>query len=631
MTLLPPSSSNQVCMSRSVETMEDGVSMKGVPVIVLALFAVIGAGCVAQATHKKVLADLKMTQGELAATQEQMQAEKEQAAEELAAADREKAKLSNELLQAQTALAQARTELDRTTHTLAKEQEARRDLGEKLIKVQSENRQIEGLSGELRRERDQLKNRSDDLERRLETAQQDWASAENALAETIARNEALLREKDELGAAVTQARTEARDLQTQFEAEQAQVAALQEDKQRLLTGTSTAQEEIARLQIKAGKLETAAALARDLAQQLSERDQEIGALRQAAAETEGLTATVATQREELDTAKQRILELTEELATLSDRTASTVRERDELERQVNNTATEVQELVQAQRELERLLDESRAARETEAQRLAETQIELGRLMGTEEVVRAQLEQERAAKETEVARLTEAQLDLARSLDNQQAKLERLAQERRAQEAEIESLKLTKRDLLQSLESHKVERERLEREKAAKDDEIRRLRRTHEELTESLRAEIAKGNIKIQQVRDRLTINMLDRVLFDSGRAEIKPDGLKVLKQVSDVLNKMDDKQIRIEGHTDNVPIGPKIKHRFATNWELSTARATSVVRYLVDKGRVDPDNLTAAGYADTRPVSSNDNALGRALNRRIEIALYPKDFTGILQ
>src|SRR6185503_12939981 len=116
--------------------------------------------------------------------------------------------------------------------------------------------------------------------------------------------------------------------------------------------------------------------------------------------------------------------------------------------------------------------------------------------------------------------------------------------------------------------------------------------------------------KIQQVRDRLTINMVDRVLFDSGRADIKPAGLKVLKQVGDVLNKITDKQIRIEGHTDNVPISTKLQDKFKTNWELSTTRATTVVRFLIDQGGVQPQSLSAVGFADTHPIESNDSEQG---------------------
>jgi len=90
-----------------------------------------------------------------------------------------------------------------------------------------------------------------------------------------------------------------------------------------------------------------------------------------------------------------------------------------------------------------------------------------------------------------------------------------------------------------------------------------------------------------------------------------------------------DKQIRIEGHTDNVPIGPKIIERFPTNWELSTARASSVVRYLIEKGGVNRASLSAVGYAENRPVASNGTLDGQAENRRIEIVLYPKDISEV--
>jgi len=170
---------------------------------------------------------------------------------------------------------------------------------------------------------------------------------------------------------------------------------------------------------------------------------------------------------------------------------------------------------------------------------------------------------------------------------------------------------------------------LEQERLAKEEEITRLTRTQEELSKSLQDEISKGNITIQQVRDRLTINMVDRVLFDSGQAQVKPAGVKVLKQVSDILKTVTDKQIRIEGHTDNVPISSKLQGHFKTNWELSTARATTVVRYLIDQGSVNRQHLSAVGYADTQPRASNDSEEGRSSNRRIEIVLYPKDLKDI--
>lgn len=226
---------------------------------------------------------------------------------------------------------------------------------------------------------------------------------------------------------------------------------------------------------------------------------------------------------------------------------------------------------------------------------------------------------------EIARLQKR----AGELETEMARAADLSKRLDARDQEIGKLQASIEQEKERLKAEEAEKVRLEQERAAKEAEIQRLTKTHEDLTKSLQAEIAKGDIKIQQVRDRLTINMVDRVLFDSGQAQVKPAGVKVLKQVSDILKKVNDKQIRIEGHTDNVPIRGKLKERYPTNWELSTARATNVVRYLIEEGSVDRATLSAVGYADNRPVASNDGEEGRATNRRIEIVLHPKDLSEI--
>ena len=276
----------------------------------------------------------------------------------------------------------------------------------------------------------------------------------------------------------------------------------------------------------------------------------------------------------------------------------------ELEAESARVAKEREQLRQEQSRLSASLDQERQRLKVEAEEKARLAREHERLQQEQSQLSASLEEERKRllAETEAkTRLQQEQSQLSASLD----------EERKRLKAEAE------------------EKARLEQERAAKEDEIRRLTKTQEELSQSLKDEIAKGNIKIQQVRDRLTINMVDRVLFDSGRADIKPAGLKVLKQVGDVLNKITDKQIRIEGHTDNVPISTKLQDKFKTNWELSTTRATTVVRFLIDQGGVQPQSLSAVGYADTHPIESNDSEQGRSSNRRIEIVLYPKDLSQI--
>ncbi|MEK7300456.1 MAG: OmpA family protein, partial [Nitrospirota bacterium] len=228
----------------------------------------------------------------------------------------------------------------------------------------------------------------------------------------------------------------------------------------------------------------------------------------------------------------------------------------------------------------------------------------------------------ASAQSEIATLQKRAADL-------EAEAARVAKEREQLRQQQSQLAATLDQERARLKIEEAEKARLEQERAAKEAEIARLTRTQEELSKSLQDEISKGNITIQQVRDQLTINMVDRVLFDSGQAQVKPAGVKVLKQVGDVLNKISDKQIRIEGHTDNVPISTKLQDKFKTNWELSTARATNVVRYLIDQGGVARQHMSAVGYAETRPIAPNETEQGRSANRRIEIVLHPKDLSKI--
>ena len=118
--------------------------------------------------------------------------------------------------------------------------------------------------------------------------------------------------------------------------------------------------------------------------------------------------------------------------------------------------------------------------------------------------------------------------------------------------------------------------------------------------------------------------MVDRILFPSGEADVTRDGFKVLRRVGNVLKSTEGKIIRVEGHTDNVAISDRLKGKFPTNWELSTARATNVVRFLQDSVGIDPAHLRAVGLSEYHPVAPNTSARGRSQNRRIEIGLLPE-------
>ncbi len=158
----------------------------------------------------------------------------------------------------------------------------------------------------------------------------------------------------------------------------------------------------------------------------------------------------------------------------------------------------------------------------------------------------------------------------------------------------------------------------------KEDEIDRLKGTYETLMADMKEEIEQGQIKITQLADRLSVSMVDKILFPSGEAEITPEGLEILNRVGKVLKNTEGKIIRVEGHTDNVPIHPNLQKKFPTNWELSTARATNVVRFLQDKVGIKGTRLQVIGMSEYSPVADNKTPEGRSQNRRIEVTLLPK-------
>ena len=147
--------------------------------------------------------------------------------------------------------------------------------------------------------------------------------------------------------------------------------------------------------------------------------------------------------------------------------------------------------------------------------------------------------------------------------------------------------------------------------------------TYERLVSALQGEIAAKDVALERANARVTVAIVDRVLFPSGQAALTPAGERVIDKVAAALAAAADRRVLVEGHTDDVPIGPDLRQRFPSNWELSTARATEVVKRLIAQARIAPERLQPAGRADTDPVMSNDTEEGRRRNRRIEIILLP--------
>ena len=145
------------------------------------------------------------------------------------------------------------------------------------------------------------------------------------------------------------------------------------------------------------------------------------------------------------------------------------------------------------------------------------------------------------------------------------------------------------------------------------------------LEEEMRAALESKDVTISKLQGKLTMNILDRVLFNSGEAELNPGGEAVMRKLAQFLTQHPNLKIHVIGHTDNVPI----RSRFASNWELSSARALAAVHFLAERAGVDARRLGAVGYGEFRPVADNATTEGRAKNRRIAIVILPDELAGV--
>ena len=210
------------------------------------------------------------------------------------------------------------------------------------------------------------------------------------------------------------------------------------------------------------------------------------------------------------------------------------------------------------------------------------------------------------KESKYDALLERQKELEEVLEAEKSRNRNLIQRVGKLEGEVEYMKDSVGEL-----------------KVQKKEEVERLSSTYEDLVKELKKEIEKGEIEISEVKGLLKLNVLDQVFFDSGKTKIKKQGKAILSRVGVILKNAVDKEIRIEGHTDDVPISSRLAQKYPTNWELSVARAAEVARYLQEVVGIRPERLAPSGFSKYRPVAPNETKEGRQKNRRIEIILAP--------
>jgi len=212
-------------------------------------------------------------------------------------------------------------------------------------------------------------------------------------------------------------------------------------------------------------------------------------------------------------------------------------------------------------------------------------------------------------------------DKKRLLEEAQAKLDRTQAESAQARDSVAQDKAETAELKAKLSESTAQIQALQQEKEA-------AIQSHRSLEDEMRAALESKDVTISKLQGKLTVNILDRVLFDSGEADLKPDGEAVLRKVAAILAEHPRLTIHVVGHTDNVPIKPSARNRFPSNWELSTARATAAVRFLTEQAGVDPRRLGAVGYGEFRPIADNSTAEGRARNRRIAITILSEELAG---
>jgi chemotaxis protein MotB len=144
-------------------------------------------------------------------------------------------------------------------------------------------------------------------------------------------------------------------------------------------------------------------------------------------------------------------------------------------------------------------------------------------------------------------------------------------------------------------------------------------KTLKDMLAKFKALIEGGKLKVKIKNGKMMLELPSAILFESGKADLSEQGMETLAEVAAVLATIGEREFQVAGHTDNVPMKSK---KFPSNWELSTARAVAVVKYLQQMG-VNPMNLSAAGYSEYQPTTENDSEQGKAMNRRIEIILMP--------
>ena len=209
-------------------------------------------------------------------------------------------------------------------------------------------------------------------------------------------------------------------------------------------------------------------------------------------------------------------------------------------------------------------------------------------------------------------------DLRAQMTSQQSQQTESAKKARRFERAYENSRTRVRELQKNLVAVQKKLLRFE-------DRIRFQIQLEKDMKAQLSRERRRGIVQVRREGDRVLISIASAILFKSGSAKIRSESKALLVKFSSLLRRYANREVQVQGHTDNVQISDRLAERWETNWELSAARATRVLRYFVEVGNLDPRRVSGAGMGEFRPIADNDTREGRRTNRRIEIIIYPPD------
>ncbi len=232
-----------------------------------------------------------------------------------------------------------------------------------------------------------------------------------------------------------------------------------------------------------------------------------------------------------------------------------------------------------------------------------------------------LENEELAQSLSLARRHAQQIETR--LADRRAQLASQRQDQKTTEQrtlELESAQKASLEKIRRLEANLV---RVRGQLARFEDKLRFQEQVQKDLTANFAREIREGKVRIRLAGDRVLIRLASELLFSSGKVDIKPRAKSLLRRVAATLNRYTNREVQIQGHTDNIPLSDRLIELWESNWELSAARATRVVRHLIEVGRVEPRRISGAGFGEYSPLADNATREGRGKNRRLEIVIFP--------